>query len=86
MASPPVSTGLSRDGLHHLLWLRRGGRNEIRVHQRELAQELYVSRFALLRALARMVDEGRLIPIPGPTRRPPMFEVVDPATWAAKGA
>lgn len=75
--------GVHRGGLHVLLWQRRTASGGLRVVQKQLAGELGVSKWSMSRILARMAEEGRLVPLPGSGNSSTTYDVVDPAEWAA---
>lgn len=76
--------GVSRDGLHYLLWHRRTANNTIHVVQQDLAVELLISRYSLNRVMRQMEVEGRVRDLTGSGATSKTYEIVDPESWEPK--
>lgn len=78
MSAPPA---LDVAAVHALLWYRAVD-GMIRVVQLDLAAELGVSKYALNRTLAKMVEQGRLERLtPRGGSASVSYDVVDPDAW-----
>lgn len=57
-----MAVGIWREGLHQLLWERRYGDDLVEINQKELAEQLSITRANLNRAIQRMVDQEWIAP------------------------
>jgi hypothetical protein len=76
--------GLSRDGLHVILWQRRDGRDCIRLDQNRLGDEFGIEKPSMSRIVQRMVNEGRMERLAGQKNQRRTFKLVDPRVYFAE--
>lgn len=73
-----MTAAVDRDAVHTVFWLRAHPvRRTVRIPLEPLAEELHVTRWTAARLVARMVDEGRLVPV-GTAHKSAMYKVNDP--------
>ena len=83
MSFPSTAKGVSRDGVHVILW-GRSANGRLRLQVGTFAEELAISQEAMSRMITQMAAEGRITVVSRRARTAGVFMVVDPKAWFAR--
>lgn len=76
---------LDLDGLHALLSFYAGREGTVLINQRELAERLCASPYAVNRAIRALINQGRITALPGANGSASRtYEVMHPREWQAR--
>lgn len=72
-----IDTGM----VHKLLWARADRLGRLKVMQKDLAEEIGITKFTMSRVFSRMEEDGRLRKLQGHKGNTWTYAIKDPKSW-----